>query len=92
MLHFDPCQPTEYISQLSLVMGPSGAILWETEKRVDGNNPFVKDAMDMRLNLVAQGHVSVPTKKGNVQAEKRKQDMDVDSSPLPSRKTNRKSK
>ncbi|KAK3921017.1 Transposable element P transposase [Frankliniella fusca] len=58
----------------------------------DGNNPLVKDVLDSRLSLVAQGHVAVSSLKGNVQGEKRKEEIEIDSSPLPSRKVPRKSK
>ncbi|KAK3929509.1 Transposable element P transposase, partial [Frankliniella fusca] len=60
-------------------------------KRGYGNNLLVKEVLDDRMNLLAQGHVATSAKKGNVQSEKRKE-LEVDSSPLPSRKVVRKSK
>ncbi|XP_034252560.1 uncharacterized protein LOC117652036 [Thrips palmi] len=62
-------------------------------KQGDGNNPLVKNVLDSRLSLVAQGHVASTStsSKGNVQGEKRKGEIEVDSSPLPSRKVSRKS-
>jgi len=58
-------------------------------KQGDNRNPTLKSVMDTRLNLHAQGHLSLPSQKGNTVTQKRK-DIEVDSTPLQSRKVPRK--
>ncbi|KAJ1532024.1 hypothetical protein ONE63_000658 [Megalurothrips usitatus] len=59
--------------------------------RGDSNNPTLKVVHDVRLNLHAQGRVSVAAQKGNTQVLKRKV-TEVDDAPLPKRVAQRKPK
>ncbi|KAK3915666.1 Transposable element P transposase [Frankliniella fusca] len=59
-------------------------------KQGDNRNPTLKSVLDTRMNLHAQGSVSLPSQKGNTEALKRKGCITVDSTPLPSRKAARK--
>jgi hypothetical protein len=55
----------------------------------DNRNPTLKGVHDITLNQFAQGLIGSSMQKGNTQATKRK-DIEVDSTPLPSRKAKRK--
>ncbi|KAK3919896.1 Growth factor receptor-bound protein 14 [Frankliniella fusca] len=59
------------------------------KKQGDNRNPSLKAVLDTRLNIHAQSHVSVPSRKGNTEAEKRK-DIEVVETPLLSKKVPRK--
>lgn len=61
-------------------------------KEGDGNNPLVKKVFDSRVSIVAEGHVARDSStKANVQSDKRKGGLEMDSCPLPARKVQRKS-